>query len=44
MEAIVFNLKLVRDVRGVQLTYVVRQHIKMEHVFHGYNAYLNLDE
>ena len=44
MKAIVLHLKLVRGVRGVPLAYVVRQHIKVEHVLPGYDAYLTLEK
>ena len=44
MKNIVLHLKLVRGMRGTQLTYVVRCHVKVVNILPGYGAYLNLDE
>ena len=44
MEAIMLHLKLVRGVWGVLLAHVVRQHVKVKHILHGHDAYLNFDE
>ena len=44
MEKIVLHLKLVREVRGVPLAYVVWHHTNVTHIPPGHYAYLNLDE
>ena len=43
-ENIVMYLKLMRGMRGTQLTYMVQCHVKVIHIFPGSGAYLNLDE
>ena len=42
MKAIVLHLRLVKGLRGVPLSYVIRQHVKAVYVSPGYSAYLNL--
>ena len=44
MKAIVLHLMHMREVRGVPLAYVIRQHVKMVQVLPEHDAYLNLDE
>ena len=43
-EGIVLHLKLARGVSGVPLAYVIKQYIKVMHIFPGYDVYLSLDE
>ena len=42
-EAIVPPPQACHWLRGAQLAYVIRQHVKVAHVQPGYNAYLKLD-
>ena len=44
MEVIVLHLRPMRKVRGISLAYVVRQLIKVAHIFPEYNAYLDHDK
>ena len=43
MENIVLHLKLVRDMRGTPMAYVVQRHVKVAHISPRSGTYLNLD-
>ena len=44
IKAIVLCLKLVGEVRGIPLAYMVIEHEKVVHISPGYRAFLNLDK
>ena len=44
IEAIIFDLKFVREVQGILLAYVVNQYNMAIHILVGYDTYFNLDK
>ena len=41
MKAIVLYLKLVRRIKGIPLTYMIRQNVKVVHISSWYDAYFD---